>query len=162
MLWSNSSVEVCTGRLQPEKKPTKPLLPPTPKREEHDAKLSWLPFHDSLAVVSEDMPGPLSSRTSANSATTVSALEEDGPLRFFWLNYLEIDGKLYFVGKLKNKVMGKWISCCVTIEGIQQNLFVLQRKKQAEEDDEGALHDTECLANLMSMTTSIGLGGSRE
>jgi DNA polymerase alpha subunit A len=126
-----------------EKKPPKPLPSPAPKKEEPDAKPSWLSVHDSLAVVSEDTLGPLSSSTSANSDTTISALEEDGSLRFFWLDYLENDGKLYFVGKLKDKVTGKWVSCCVTVEGMQRNLFVLQREKQVEQDDEGVMHDTD-------------------
>ena len=114
----------------PEKKPTKLLPPPAPKKEEPDAKQPWLSVHDSLAVISEDMLGPLSSSTSANSATTISTLEEDGSLHFFWLDYLEHDRKLYLVGKLKDRVTGKWVSCCVTVEGIQQNLFVLSRRNK--------------------------------
>ena len=47
------------------------------------------------------------------------------------------------MGKLKDKVTGKWVSCCVTVEGIQRNLFVLQREKQVEQDDEGVMHDTD-------------------
>jgi len=104
----------------PEKKPTKPLPPPAPKKEEPDAKQSWL----------SDTLGPLSSSTSANSPTTVSTLEEDGSLHFFWLDYLEHDGKLYLVGKLKDRVTGKWVSCCVTVEGIQWNLFVLSGRNK--------------------------------
>jgi len=59
----------------PPKKPTKLHPPPSPKKEEPDAKPSWLSVHDSLAVVSEDTLSHLSSSTSTNSATTISALE---------------------------------------------------------------------------------------
>jgi len=30
--------------------------------------------------------------------------------------------------------MGKWVSCCIMVEGIQQNIFVLKWEKQAEQD----------------------------
>jgi len=35
-------------------------------------------------------------------------LESDGSLRFFWLDYLKHEGKLYFIGILKDKASGVW------------------------------------------------------
>jgi DNA polymerase alpha subunit A len=113
------------------------------KEEEPDFKPAWLSVYDSLAVETEDTLGPLSTATTASNLTNISALETDGSLRFFWLDYLELDGKLYFIGKLKDKSSGEWISCCVTVEGIERNLFVLPREKRVEVDDDGNIHETD-------------------
>lgn len=117
----------------------KPAMP-----SELDTKPSWLSVYDALTVAEPDTLGPLNSSTSTTANnTTISALEPDGSLRFFWLDYLEHEGKLYFVGKLKDKSSGAWMSCCITIEGIQRNLFVLPRERRVEPDEEGNMCDTD-------------------
>ncbi|KAJ2926264.1 hypothetical protein H1R20_g10824, partial [Candolleomyces eurysporus] len=73
---------------------------------------------------------------STNLSITIEALEPDGSLRFFWLDYLEHDGKLYLVGKLKDKKTNAWVSCCVTVEGLQRNLFALPRERRVELDED--------------------------
>ncbi|KAG6831739.1 hypothetical protein H0H87_004008 [Tephrocybe sp. NHM501043] len=111
-----------------------------------DAKPSWLSVYDALTVSAEDDTlGPLSSANASSSNKNISALEPDGSLRFFWLDYLEHEGKLYFVGKLKDKASGAWVSCCVTIENIQRNLFVLPREKRVEADEESNMCDTDII-----------------
>ncbi|KAF9469285.1 DNA polymerase alpha catalytic subunit [Collybia nuda] len=105
---------------------------------------SWLSVYDSLSVAEPDTLGPLTSSSStATALSNISALEPDGSLRFFWLDYLELDGKLYFIGKLKDKVTGAWVSCCVTVDNIERNLFVLPREKRTEPDEDGDMHDTD-------------------
>jgi DNA polymerase alpha subunit A len=108
---------------------------------------SWLSIYDSLAVATEDDLGPLAASGSVKPSK-VSALEPDGSLRFYWLDYLEHQGKIYFIGKLKDKTSGVWVSCCVTVEGLQRNLFVLPREKQVEQDDEGQLCETDVVPEL--------------
>jgi len=111
-----------------------------------DAKPSWLSVYEGLAVAAEDTLGPLASSSSSPSkATTISALEPDGSLRFFWLDYLDHEGKLYFVGKLKDKTSGAWVSCCITVENIQRNLYVLPRERRVEPDDEGNYRETDII-----------------
>ncbi|KAG6904462.1 hypothetical protein DXG01_009712 [Tephrocybe rancida] len=110
-----------------------------------DAKPSRLSVYDTLTVSSEaDTLGPLTSAVaSLSSSDSVSALEPDGSLRFFWLDYLEHDRKLYFVGKLKDKTSGVWVSCCITVEGIQRNLFILPCERCMEGDEDGNMNDTD-------------------
>jgi DNA polymerase alpha subunit A len=112
-----------------------------PSNKGHDAP-SWLSVYDSLSVTTKDDLGPLSSSTSMKSGR-ISALEPDGSLRFFWLDYLELDGKIYFIGKLKDKTSSAWASCCVTITGIQRNIFVLPRQRQVEQDEDEQLCETD-------------------
>lgn len=103
----------------------------TAKKEESNNQ-SWLKVYDSLTV-SEPLGGGVSK--SATSAA-VQALEDDGTLRFFWLDYLEHEGKLYFVGKVRDRANGgAWASACVTVENLQRNLFVLPRERRVEERD---------------------------
>lgn len=105
------------------------------KKEENT---SWLSVYDSLTVKPDDNFGKLGSGTVASSssahAATISALEDDGSFRFFWLDYLEQDGVLYFVGKTLDKKTNSYVSCCVTVSNLQRNLFVLPRPYQLDHD----------------------------
>lgn len=67
---------------------------------------------------------------------TAEALEDDGSLRFWWFDYVEVPGgKLMLVGKVrarKGKDAGKWVSAVVTVTGIKRKLHVLPRPKQLD------------------------------
>lgn len=103
------------------------------KKESSDSH-QWLSLHESLTVTKDDSLGPLNSASASVSTSNISALEPDGSLRFFWLDYLEHEGKLYFIGKLKDKTSGSWVSCCITVENLERNLFVLPRERKIDED----------------------------
>ncbi|KAF8330465.1 ribonuclease H-like domain-containing protein, partial [Amanita rubescens] len=109
---------------------------------------AWLSVYDSLSTTTSDTLEPLASASTSTTVKDASVLEPDGSLRFFWLDYLELDGKIYFTGKLRDKVTGAWLSCCVTIEGLQRNLFALPREKIAEQDEDGNLVDTDVVPSL--------------
>lgn len=51
-------------------------------------------------------------------------------LRMYWLDYLETNGVVHLIGKALDKITGKYISCCVSIHGIERNLFVLPRSRR--------------------------------
>ena len=122
-------------------------LPPAkiPKLEAKSAAIkneenpSWLSVYDSLTVKTDEAFGKLGSGTAVSSssthASTISALEEDGSFRFFWIDYLEHEGVLYFIGKTLDKNTKSYVSCCVTVTNLQRNLFVLPRPYQL--DDQG-------------------------
>jgi DNA polymerase alpha subunit A len=80
-------------------------LHPAIKKE---AKERDMPKTTNSAPMVEDTKPNDGSSTNASSA---SVLEDDGSLRFFWLDYLELDGKLYFTGKVKDKTTSTWASC---------------------------------------------------
>ena len=103
---------------------------PAAKKKEEEGEPAWLSVHASLAVASGDTFGPLEANASKVKSENINALEEDGSLRFFWIDYLEQDGRVYFIGKLKDKATGTWISCCVTVDNLQRNLFLLPRERQ--------------------------------
>ncbi|KAG9309455.1 hypothetical protein JVU11DRAFT_10424 [Chiua virens] len=112
----------------------------TPKKEEFVVP-SWLSVYDSLSVVSEDTLGS----KPAFSKASINALEDDGSLRMFWLDYLEHGGKLYLIGKVKDKTSNTWASACLSVQGIQRNLFVLPRPLRVaqEETEDGQVEIVE-------------------
>jgi DNA polymerase alpha subunit A len=109
---------------------------------EEDVKPTWLSVYDSLNVESQESQEPITASSSSKS-TDIAALEGDGSFRFFWLDYLELEGKVYFIGKLKDKESGTWVSCCVTVEGLQRSLFCLPRERRVEQDEDGEFYDTD-------------------
>lgn len=115
------------------------------KKPNIDAAPAWLSVYDSLTVKSEDTLGSQAGSSSRGAGSSkVSVLEPDGSLRFFWLDYLEHDGRLYFIGKTQDKTSKGWVSCCVTVENLQRNLFVLPRERRMEQDEEtGELVETD-------------------
>ncbi|KAI0947004.1 hypothetical protein AcV7_009558 [Taiwanofungus camphoratus] len=110
---------------------------------------SWLSVYESLTTTVDDTFGPTSGTPSRSSTTDVSVLEEDGSFRFFWIDYLEHEGRLYFVGKAQDKISKAWLSCCVTVENLQRNLFVLPRERRLEEDEEtGDMYETDMVPGM--------------
>lgn len=65
-----------------------------------------------------------------SSTRPENVLEENGSLHFYWLDYQEDNGVVHLVGKALDRQSGKYISACVTIQGIQRNLFVKPRPKR--------------------------------
>ncbi|KAG2011412.1 DNA polymerase alpha catalytic subunit [Coprinopsis cinerea AmutBmut pab1-1] len=142
--------EVKPVKQEPEelKLPKKTARAPAPvastsKQEEPDVKPAWLSVYDTLAV-SKDNETLGSAERPAIKGTSIGALEPDGSLRFFWIDYLEHEGRLYLVGKLKDKKSDTWVSCCVTIDGLERNLYALPREKRIDfDEDTGEVTETD-------------------
>jgi DNA polymerase alpha subunit A len=113
-------------RVKPE--PTDPKL----EKDARTGPPSWLSMHAALPVSNEAVGGGPGNLVS----TRVQALEDDGTLRMFWLDYLELHGKVYLVGKVLDKAIDRYVSACLTIENLERNLFVLPRDVRLEDDYE--------------------------
>ncbi|KAI0630777.1 hypothetical protein C8Q77DRAFT_225853 [Trametes polyzona] len=134
-----------------EAKPLKPLNTNATGKKKLDDTPAWLSVYDSLKVATDESLGSHPTATPARTAapTNLSVLEEDGSLRFYWLDYLEHDGKLYFIGKTQDKKTKTWVSICVTVENLERNLFVLPRDRRMEEDeDTGEMYETDQVPEL--------------
>ncbi|KAG8995845.1 DNA-directed DNA polymerase alpha catalytic subunit pol1 [Tulasnella sp. JGI-2019a] len=112
---------------------------------------SWLAIETAMGEhtqqsVEFDALGPLNtSNASSSTGNPESVLESDGSLRFYWVDYLELEGRLYLVGKVLDNAVAtnskkKWISCCLTVNNLERNLFVKPRRfkldDQQNETDE--------------------------
>ena len=104
-----------------------PPKPSTSRTKEEPP--SWLAVHAALTSAPEETIGALPSNLPSSK---VRALEEDGTLRFFWFDYQEQGGIVCLVGKVLDKSTGRYVSACVSIQGIQRNLFVLPRPRQMD------------------------------
>jgi DNA polymerase alpha subunit A len=115
-----------------------PKLEASSAATKNEENTSWLSVYDSLTVKADETFGKLDSGATVSSssthASTISALQEDGSFRFFWLDYLEHEGVLYFIGKTLDKNSNSYVSCCVTVTNLQRNLFVLPRPFQLDND----------------------------
>ncbi|KAJ1990888.1 DNA-directed DNA polymerase alpha catalytic subunit pol1 [Dimargaris cristalligena] len=61
-------------------------------------------------------------------------LASDGLLALFWIDAYEKDGVVYLFGKVRHPSSGRYLSCCVSVQNIERNLFVLPREKLLDAD----------------------------
>ncbi|KAJ9474897.1 DNA polymerase alpha catalytic subunit A [Pseudozyma hubeiensis] len=133
------------------KTPSAPSSSSTPKPLLKDDKTpasrsNWQKVHNDLMKnVEPATPTPAGAngavKTAAGTATPsagkVQAFEDDKSLFFYWLDYLEGEnGVVYLVGKVKDKHSGRYVSCCLTVNGIERCVFLLPRSKQLENGHE--------------------------
>lgn len=97
-------------------------------------KNSWNSVIGSNVLHAASTPG-----AEATAAASVkSCLEEDGSLNMFWFDACEISGGVFLFGKVymylkafMSKVLSrdqnKFVSCCLAIQNIERNVFVLPR-----------------------------------
>jgi hypothetical protein len=130
------------------KMPLRPMPAPARAEQNKTENLGWMSYYDSLSVTKDQALGSGPSAFSSMTQDRISALEPDGSLRFFWFDYFEHDGKVHFIGKLKDKNSGMWISCCVTVENLQRNLYVLPRKRRIEFDEDGDEYETDFVPQI--------------
>jgi len=119
-----------TGRKPPPKikkeaYPTPISSSPTgPSNPGIDAS-AWNSVTDKLNVLSS----PATPHTSSiGKLKPQNALEEDGSLRMFWIDYTEVNGSLCLFGKVKDKTTGNFVSCFVKIDNIMRKLYFLPRE----------------------------------
>jgi DNA polymerase alpha subunit A len=97
--------------------------PAEPSAASVDAS-SWNDVTNKLNVMSSPAP----QTTGVGKMKPEDALEEDGSLRFFWIDYTEINGSLCLFGKVKDKKTGGYASCFVKIDNIFRELYFLPRE----------------------------------
>ena len=121
--------EPVTVKAEPDASPVKPS--PNPRANGKPAppgSTHWSNVQDALvAPKSQEFD---EAKASFTSVKVDSVLEADGSLRMFWLDFMEQDGIVHLVGKVLDKQSKKHVSACVTINGIQRNLFVKPRPKR--------------------------------
>ncbi|KAK5172491.1 hypothetical protein LTR04_000010 [Oleoguttula sp. CCFEE 6159] len=85
---------------------------------------SWNNVTSKLNVLSS----PPQETASGGKLRPQDALEEDGSLRMFWIDYTEINGSLCLFGKVKDKTTGRFVSCFVKVDNILRKLYFLPRE----------------------------------
>ncbi len=121
--------EPASVKIEPELARPSPRQPIANGKPPPPGSAHWSAVQESL------LPSPKSSefdeiKAPQGSVRAENVLEEDGNLRIFWLDYMEQDGEVHFVGKVLDRQSGKYVSACVSVSGIQRNLFVKPRAKR--------------------------------
>jgi DNA polymerase alpha subunit A len=93
------------------------------------AEPAWMSIHASLKIAKDD-EGTLEAVALNKAGQHAKVLEDDGSVNLFWFDYFELEGNVHLVGKVRDKESGSWVSCCVTVGGIQRNIFVLPREQR--------------------------------
>ncbi|KAJ3366619.1 DNA-directed DNA polymerase alpha catalytic subunit pol1 [Kappamyces sp. JEL0680] len=85
----------------------------------------WKDLKDDINVVNEVTTPATAPAILPRSKSDI--LEDDGSLYLFWIDAYEKSGTIYLFGKVLQKTTGNYISCCVSVYGVERNLFVLPR-----------------------------------
>lgn len=96
--------------------------PPRPAADFVDPA-SWNDVTAKLNVLSSPAPA-----TGFGKARIQDAIEEDGSVRMFWTDYIEVNGSLCLFGKVKDKSTGSFVSAFVKVDNILRKLFFLPRE----------------------------------
>jgi DNA polymerase alpha subunit A len=95
---------------------------------------AWTEVSGGLNVVASTADG-----VSFGKVSHKDAVEEDGSIKMFWLDYTEVNGSLVLFGKVRDKRSGKYVSAFLKVDGIMRNLFFLPREhrvRSGRETDE--------------------------
>lgn len=95
-----------------------------PKTTDDVDPSSWNSVTGKLNVVSS----PATDFKGFGKIRIEEAIEEDGSLNFFWLDFTEIHGSLCLFGKVKNKRTGEYSSAFVKVDNILRKLYFLPRQ----------------------------------
>ncbi|KAF2084839.1 hypothetical protein K490DRAFT_48247 [Saccharata proteae CBS 121410] len=116
--------------------PTPDSSSPTRAPQEPTVDAStWNAVTDKLNVLSSPAP----ENSNIGKLSPERAVEEDGSLRMFWLDYAEINGSLCLFGKVKDKQTGSFVSCFVKVDNILRTVYFLPREfrqKHGRDTDE--------------------------
>lgn len=128
----STPITVITPKAEPEieeVQSAKPRVNGKPKAKAN-AK-HWSAIQESLAAFPSNQTSELDTvNAPVGSTKPENVLEEDGSLRFFWLDHLEQDGVVHLVGKVLDKQTGKYVSTCVSVTGIERCLYLKPRAKR--------------------------------
>lgn len=113
-------VKVKTEHEDDEMEVKKPYIGRKPQPERAD----WQSVQAALLAPKSDLDA---APVNIGSVKPENVLEADGSLRIFWLDFLEQDGVVHLVGKVLDRASNKYVSACVSVKGIQRNLFVKPR-----------------------------------
>ncbi|TGZ79741.1 DNA polymeras-like protein alpha catalytic subunit [Ascodesmis nigricans] len=91
---------------------------------------SWKSVNSDLNVVkASNMP-------AIGKLQPQDALEEDGTVKMFWIDYTEVNGALILFGKVQDKRTGKYVSAFLKVDGILRNLYFLPRERRVVKGNE--------------------------
>lgn len=118
---------------------------------------SWNDVRDKLNVLNS----PGQEMKAFGKLQAQDAVEEDGSLRMFWIDFTEINGSLCLFGKVKNKRTGAFVSAFVKVDNILRKLYFLPRERRhkhgRETDEEVDMEDVYQEVDEMMSRLKVGM-----
>ncbi|KAF9357147.1 DNA-directed DNA polymerase alpha catalytic subunit pol1 [Mortierella sp. NVP85] len=99
------------------------------KQPENDTRLNWMAVDNSL---NQALMTPKVESEATMDLQDTNIKEEDGTVRMYWIDACEVRGVVYIFGKVLQKASNNYISCCVAVQNMERNLFVLPRDKRVD------------------------------
>lgn len=127
---TSESVNLAGSRLPPPKIARASLptpensSPPLPAVNDVDAT-AWTGITSKLDVINSS---PTPDSHVFGKISPQEALEDDGSLRMFWLDYTEVNGSLCLFGKVRHKEHKSYVSAFVKVDNILRKLYFLPRE----------------------------------
>ena len=114
---------------------------PWARKEAVSTGLDWFSVveDEAGASSSQEAAAPSAGSAVASGDEKLPPLAEDGSVHMFWLDayedQLNAPGTVYLFGKVKNPA-GGFSSCCVSLKGLERNLFIRPRQHALVGDEE--------------------------
>ncbi|WFC99288.1 DNA-directed DNA polymerase [Malassezia yamatoensis] len=86
---------------------------------------SWHTIHQDL----ESASSPRESSQNIATSSSVSCFQDDRSVHFFWFDHYEIQGTIHLFGKVWDKTSQQYVSCSVSVGGIERCVFLQPRNK---------------------------------
>ncbi|KAF2665566.1 DNA polymerase alpha catalytic subunit [Microthyrium microscopicum] len=133
---TTSAASVNMSGSRPVPKALKKSIYPTPVSSSPSGPASdavdataWTSVTSKLNVLSSPAT---STAPSFGKLDHESAIEEDGSVRMFWFDFVEVKGSLCLFGKVKDKATDKYVSCFLKIDNIKRKLYFLPRETRVK------------------------------
>lgn len=118
---------------------------------------SWNDVRDKLNVLNS----PSQDTTTFGKLQAQDAVEDDGSLRLFWIDFTEINGSLCLFGKVKNRKTGAFVSAFVKVDNILRKLYFLPRERRQKHgrdtDEEVDMEDVYQEVDEMMSRLKVGM-----
>ncbi|ORX49875.1 hypothetical protein DM01DRAFT_363903 [Hesseltinella vesiculosa] len=127
----------------PIKQEPKEIKPTFIKEEPSDPSLQT--WEASEAAMLESGFDAVPVKEEASTDSDVQLMDGNGDLRFWWYDAYEHrdKGYVYLFGKVRNKETGKYMSCCVIVQNLQRNVFVLPRTRRLDNNGNETTEEVE-------------------
>ena len=112
-----------------------PGVVPFMSEQQASTGLDWFQICEEEAAEAQPPSQPTETPAAAglSSAAGMPPLDEDGTLHMFWLDAYEdavnAPGSVFLFGKVRNDSGNGYSSCCVTLKGMERNVFALPRER---------------------------------
>ena len=103
--------------------------PPPPAKSTPSHLQSWHAVHSGLDSASSPTATPKDAAQGTAASSAIQCFQEDRSVHFFWLDHFEVQGTVHLFGKVWDRSSDRYVSCCVSVGGIERCVFLQPRDR---------------------------------